>query len=383
MGIHEEMEEVFSDSDRLLLHCLGRSDFYDPLVSPGPIHLFQALVTGKKDILFGATAVLGLSVLTFLLGEAALRGISDHKLMYPIEMAKYAKTLMMADPKNEITHVHRPNASARLMGAEISLNSLGNRGPELAAEKAQHMLRVYVLGSSVTMGWGIPLAGVFTSLVQDHLNRAKPLGPYTFEFANAGIANYNTFAQHQLFLRQFARVKPDLVVLHYFISDVIPRAAGHNSRLLEHSYLATFLYGRLSGLAAPFMHSKDLYTTYREYYEDGNVDWKNTQADIADIRDRCAQAGIPFLIMIIPDFHNLSAQSPYAELYGRMDKTFSAMGIPTLNTFVEFQKRYGDRESDLWIDPEDPHPNAKGHALMADILYDYLISRHPIKTENK
>jgi lysophospholipase L1-like esterase len=82
--------------------------------------------------------------------------------------------------------------------------------------------------------------------------------------------------------------------------------------------------------------------------------------------------------MIVPDIHDLSQNSPYKELYNRMETAFSAAGLETLNAYPAFQERFGDREQDLWIQGDDPHPNAQGHALMADLVYRYMVDRNPL-----
>ena len=47
-----------------------------------------------------------------------------------------------------------------------------------------------------------------------------------------------------------------------------------------------------------------------------------------------------------------------------------------------FQKEFGDDVSKLWIQSDDPHPNASGHALMAQILYNYLVENDPLKLKS-
>jgi hypothetical protein len=97
------------------------------------------------------------------------------------------------------------------------------------------------------MGWGVSYEKIFTSTAEARLNRDKPFGPgLSFEIENAGIGNYNTHFQYKLFQDQYPVVKPDMVVLHYFISDVQPRGMGRDNPLLKHSYLAAFFFDRWS-----------------------------------------------------------------------------------------------------------------------------------------
>jgi len=167
-------------------------------------------------------------------------------------------------------------------------------------------------------------------------------------------------------------VKPDLVVLHYFISDPEPRPPGKNSLVLRHSYLAAYLYDRFRTIGLAAEGKTDLFKFYSDIYDDRNPYWADTLARIASMRDMAARDHVPFVVMLIPDFHNLANGTPYGALYAKMEKGFSERGITTINTFPAFQTRYGGNESAIWIQRDDPHPNAKGHELMAEVLGDYL-----------
>ena len=62
-----------------------------------------------------------------------------------------------------------------------------------------------------------------------------------------------------------------------------------------------------------------------------------------------------------------------------MEAAFLSMEVPVVNTFDAFQKRFGDDVSKVWIQSDDPHPNAAGHSLMADEFYQYLVRENPLK----
>jgi len=334
----------------------------------------------RRELVFGLAFMAIAIAVTLALGEIAIRVIASRRLIYNIEMVKYATTLKMRDPNDEVSHVHRPSAHARLMGVDIALNSLGHRGPELATPREPSRKRVLVLGSSVTLGWGVPFDSTFTTRTEAMLNTARPFGPgVSFEFANAGIGNYNTAFQSRLFERQYPVVRPDLVVLHYFVSDVQPRTMGRNNVILKHSFLAAFLFDRWSRLTLSFGgHYTDLFTFYTDLYADGSPAWIQTQQQIRAMRDRAAKDGVRFIVMIIPDIHDLSPGTPYRALYDRIDAAFRGMGITTINTFDAVQRQFGGDVTTLWIQGDDPHPNARGHALMADILYRYLVDDDPL-----
>ena len=333
-----------------------------------------------RELVLGLAFTVIATAVTLGLGEVVIRVVASRRLIYNIEMVKYATDLKMPDPLGVVSHVHRPSAHAKLMGVDVALNALGDRGSELANPKASLRKRVLVLGSSVTLGWGVPLESTFTARTEAMLNDRHPFGPgVSFEFVNAGIGNYNTVFQYQLFERQYPVVAPDLVVLHYFISDVQPRTMGRNSVLLKHSFLLATLFDRWSRIALRFDGKyKDLFTFYKELYADDSDAWRQTQRHVVAMRDRTARDHVPFVVMIIPDMHDLSPGTPYKALYDKIDAAFTSKGITTINTFEPFQRQFGDDAAALWIQPDDPHPNARGHALMADVLYQQLAERDPL-----
>jgi hypothetical protein len=333
-----------------------------------------------RDLLFGLVFSILATLVTLAAGELIIRVVSSRRLIYNIEMVKYAKELKMRDPKGEVSHVHRPSSHAKLMGVDVSLNALGDRGPELAITPDSLRKRVLVLGSSITMGWGVPFPQTFTATTERLLNERHPFGPrYSFEFVNGGIGNYNTVFQHALFERQFPVVKPDMVVLHYFVSDVQPRTMGRDSFILKHSYLAAFLFDRWSQIKLRFGGEyTDLFTFYDKLYADDSPAWAQTRQLVQSMHDDAARAGVPFVIVLTPDIHDLSPGTPFKQLYDKLETTFKGMGIETINSFDALQKEFGGDVSALWIQPDDPHPNAKGHALMADVLYQFVTERDPL-----
>src|SRR5205807_3928261 len=64
------------------------------------------------------------------------------------------------------------------------------------------------------------------------------------------------------------------------------------------------------------------------------------------MRDTTRKDNVPVVIMIIPDIHDLSPGSSYRDLYGKMEAAFKALDIPTVNTFDDFQKNFGDDRSE-------------------------------------
>ena len=328
----------------------------------------------KKNEFYAGTFVLLCSMLfSLFVGEIIVRYISSEKLIYNIEMAKYAKTLKTIDPNKKASHIHKKNTSANLMGVEIKLNSLGHRSPELNQVKLNNEIRTFVLGSSVTMGWGVEFSNVFSEIASKKLNNNSNV---EYSFANAGIGNYNNKFQYALFKKQFKKVNPDIVLLHYFISDAEERPIEKNNVIFKYSYLAAFLFDRLNTLQFMFKEDTTLFNYYNLIYKDNSIEWKNTIKRIIKMKNFLKYNDTRFLIMIIPDFHSLDTGNKLNFIYKKIEEEFKSQNIEVINTYKNFQEKFGDNPQELWVQKDDPHPNHKGHKLMADKLYNFYKNKY-------
>ena len=304
-------------------------------------------------------------------GEVLIRGISFVKPIYSVEMIKYATRLQIRAPEPDVPHTHKPNVTEKLMGVEIALNGLGHRGPDLTNPKPENEKRILVLGSSITLGWGVPYKHIFTTVIEDQLNRdGKEKGTH-YRVINAGIANYNTLYELALYKRQGPDVQPDFVLLNYFINDAEIIPMDKNNLILKHSLFIAFMYQQLENFSSN-LKGRSLSKYYTELHEDGQPGWEQTKRAMKKLSDLCRKHGIPLLIMLTPDAHNLSKDELYPKLYEKILARFEEMDIPVINTYPQFLNQFGDDPSRVWVAPEDPHPNAKGHKIMADAFYGYL-----------
>ena len=100
----------------------------------------------------------------------------------------------------------------------ITTNSLGLRGPELAAKPAG-VRRVLALGDSFTFGHAVEAAEAWPAVLEQLLNARG--GP-RWEVVNAGVGGYGTGQQLLLYDELESQVQPDVVVLGFaVVNDVL------------------------------------------------------------------------------------------------------------------------------------------------------------------
>ena len=93
------------------------------------------------------------------------------------------------------------NSQSKLMGVNIFLNSLGHRNNELQNEKANDEYRIHIIGSSITLGWGIETEKTFASVLEKKLNTNEKIKKEkkNYVVVNGGIGNTNTTHHVELF----------------------------------------------------------------------------------------------------------------------------------------------------------------------------------------
>ena len=320
-----------------------------------------------KRVLSGVWTVVG----AFLVAEVLLRLLSSYFLIYDLEMVKYATDLKVRSPLPGVVHQHRSNAAATLMGVDVSLNSMGHRSPELSVPKPRDERRIHFIGSSILLGWGVPVAQGMVARTAALLNRnMSPRTGRRYVGINAGIGNYNTFYEVELFARQLDRTKPDLVVLQYYINDAEPNPTGRDNPFIMNSQVVALAYLRLKSIGA--VGAGSLQEHYKALYHDGQPDWERTKGALAKLKSIADSRGIPVVVLLVPEIHDFSLASPYEEIYRILAKTLARLNIPLINPVGTMREAFGDDPRAAWIARDDPHPSARVHEVLANALYRYI-----------
>ena len=307
-------------------------------------------------------------MISFLLAEFGFRVYSDYVSIYDLEMHKYAKKIKRASSKNGLTHEHIPDSEAKLMGVNININSHGFRDTELEFKKKQNENRILVVGSSITMGWGVPFDSVFTQIVERKLNSNQD--SIYFNIYNSGIGNYNTEKEFTLFKENFPEIAPNEVILHYYLNDAEILPEGNANFLVKHSYVFALLYVRFKQLMA-INHSD--FTTIGSYYlnlYDGDSQgWENTKLAILGFENLCKKNNVKFTVLVQPDLHNLTDESDQFKCHQILRSFFANSNIAYIDLFSEYQKKFESNPNSIWVSPDDSHPNSQGHKIIANSLF--------------
>ncbi len=313
----------------------------------------------KQPSIFESLIVFGITLAIIALGlEFFLVNKNKDGKNYDIEMWKYSRQLKKISDNPKLGHEHIANKKALLQNTEIRINSLGMRGAEPDNIKPKFL----ILGSSITLGWGVEESKIYPEILQEKLADK-------YEVLNAGIGNYNSVREIEAFFAKYQDLKPKTILLSYFVNDAEIIPAPKRNWLLENSQLAVTLWSRLEQIKRKFGVQESFEEHYKNIYQDDYPGWLETQAAFNRLADYALKNDTRVIVTMIPDIHNLE-NYPFDFIHSKI-KQVSAQNNFEYIDFLDSFKNINNQE-ELWAMPGDPHPNELGHAMMAEQILDYL-----------
>jgi hypothetical protein len=251
-------------------------------------------------------------------------------------------------------------------------NNLGFRGPSVHPKKQPDTIRIVGLGDSFTFGTGVRYEDTF--LYQLERKYDDEPAPLPVQVMNLGVPAYDTSNEVATLLSQAAKLTPDVVVICFFLNDngdipdfmniVNPkgRAWYRSSRFLD--VMLWRVERRRQG--------DELVKAFFASFQPDSRGWLLTKDSMAAAKYYSEQYGFDLVVMIFPVLWQLSGDYPFAEIHDTVCEFVDGLGVPCLDLQPEF-KGYDGPE--LWVHPNNQHPNEVAHKIAADALYGFLADR--------
>ena len=286
--------------------------------------------------------------------EGMARLFIDDGYSYELEMWKYATKVKTRDPRPDLGHRHRPNAKAELMSVPVRTDAFGFRGPGIPETAPAGTARIAFVGDSTTFGWGVAEQDTFAhQVIADLQRKGRKVDGF-----NLGVGNYNTVQELASFRDTGMRMKPDIIVLTYFINDGEPVPTYTQESWLDlHSVAWIVFRYRLDSVIRQFGSRPDWKQYYRELYNPDASGWQNTQKALAGFGEISRQLGTPLIVFHLPELRELKPY-PFADVTAKVRKVVEDQGL----RFVDLLPTVENLDpSSLWVTVPDPHPNAKAN----------------------
>ena len=305
-----------------------------------------------------------------LLAEIGIRAFADDGMQFDLEMWKYARDVKVISSDPLIGHEHAPNRKTKLMGVNFETNSQGLRDREFSFERTPGVLRIMMLGDSLTVGWGVNAEATFSKRLESLLNGN---GTHA-EVINAGAGNWNTIQEVQYFLTKGYKYRPDIIVLNYFLNDAEPVPHSRPpSFLMRHCYSCVFIMARADSLLRYLSMRRNWQHYYLGLYDEGRgPGWTAAKSALGRLSSYCKANSIRLIVASLPELQDLRVYR-----FQRVTRLVHGAANQYGVQFIDLRPYLMDEKpADLWVTRPDPHPNAHAHALIAEVLYSVLRQRN-------
>lgn len=299
-------------------------------------------------------------------------------------------------------------------------NELGLRGPAPSPNKPPGVVRIALVGDSVTYGSGVEADQVLSAALQRRFDQSG----HRVEIVNAGVRGFTTYNEVRWLRDRILALEPDLVVLQTCMNDIANPAWHWNKKssvelvppveAFPDPAQRTIPVPEWSFLSSPLSYSMLFTTGYMIYlkgqqrtleidigvtqngrfwptyitaeadstllpltdYTSQEWGWLRAQLDLA--HSVSASRGIPLLLLVVPLAYELEAGYPLQPEAGFM-RYCNEKGLRCLNLRETFK---GRRADELFIMnsgkhlptlPDVWHLSPAGHAAAADALYELLV----------
>lgn len=298
--------------------------------------------------------------------EGVTRLVIDNGLTYELEMWKYATDVKERDPRPDQGHRHGANRHASLMNVDVRTNVQGFRGPAIGPQAAPGTARIAFVGDSTTMGWGVAEQDTFAHLVIEQLGKQG----YKVDGFNEGVGNWNTTQELTNFRDVGARMKPDIVVLTYFINDAEPMPVYPRESWLDRNSAAWIVLNyRLDTVIRSMGERPDWKKYYRDLYKDDAAGWQATQKALKGFSDAARAIGAKIVVFHLPELRELRPY-PFPDVTAKVKKAVEAAGMPFVDMLPAVENM---APASLWVTVPDPHPNAKADAAFSAAMVKDLV----------
>jgi len=351
---------------------LGESTIDIEFVAPGSASL--------KPILVRSGLVLGGLLVALLLTELSIRifGLGP-VFLEPLEIPSYRLS-----SQRSIGYEYRPNYRATDQPYDrshtgIETNSHGFRDVEFEERKLDGVVRILVLGDSVTAGNGIrDPARTYPKVLERLLNEG--IAETRYQVLNMGVGGYHTSQEVETLRHKGLAFDPDYVLLAFCLNDFSTNTdGGVYQRLLE-------LNAESGGVEAAVARDRWLLKHSRlamliAYYlgalsgGQGGDDPRdegpgNVARGLALLEELRLQQAFRPLVFIVPAFDAPFDEYRYLKFHRRLREAAPpGNGIPILDLLPDFRASGVDATS---LSRDGVHPNVEGHEMLAKLLLDEL-----------
>jgi hypothetical protein len=255
----------------------------------------------------------------------------------------------------------------------LKTNSAGLADKEYSIEKPAGVRRIAVMGDSITRGQGAPFGGTYEALLENKLNEAH-LTPSIrgYEILNFAVGSYTLTQQLGMAAERAVRYQPDVYVFGVSPLSVYRSWGQHIALLTEAGADLKYDYLRQLVRDADLKPGEPIgvFDAKLAKFRLPTIRWA-----LSEMAAHTKRQGATMLVVLVTD---VATTSEIEEMFLGIRPILKDLNIPVVDLLDTFAGR--EDLSSLRVADNDRHPNAAGHQLLFDRLYDKVMN-DPVLTQ--
>ena len=337
-----------------------------------------------------ASAILALTSSELFCRAAVARANQDRlaaaladEVPIPVDGRVYFKHLIRLNANPHIIYELKPGIEdVEYLGAALSTNSLGFRGPEVGTEKTKKTIRVLGIGDSVMFGQAVRDEETYFRGLERALNQRLPNSRW--EFINTAVPGYNAVLEVETLVEKGLQLDVDIIFLGVVSNDFeLPlfTQAARDPWTLEKFYLPDFVLHQgeddAAAQEAPGLSGRDRKRDYDALSDPdaqpesfrGLVGQPAFRAAMERLAEVSQAQNIPVIVFSYKQSRVSVQMLEIAQEFGFVCISTHAQ-LRDYRSEQDMLSKQAFDESDLVVSPTDHHPSAKLHGMLVDWMLD-------------
>jgi hypothetical protein len=264
----------------------------------------------------------------------------------------------------------KPSTHGKFKGVPFDTNHWGMHDSEYTQKRPAGCYRIAMLGASHAMGSGVEEDADFETLIENRLNRDNTGKPYSkYEILNFAVENYNPMKQIWVLEEKALAFEPNAMIYVGHAGDD-KRAARQLAKLVH------------DGVDPHYPYLRDLVQQAKATHDMPESEIARRIGPLAEelmtwtfrrLAETCRAHNIRPTYILLPQL-GLSVD-PEPQLKMAREAGFSVLNVSDVYN--------GYDPKSLWASEWDSHPNARGHQMLAQRIFDMLREQQIVPIDAK